>query len=259
MRGVGVWWMLTIPQRPFATPVFAGLEMYVCTRFGPVVLRRVVESDEDGHESRGGNGSPRALYWLRGWRLRMASWEKIVIVGRGGGEKLGSPRGVLRLAFADSKVRSGQVRSGQIRPYVRLSGCQAVRLSVRQIDALPRRLEWSSVGFNECGLDLGVQMEEGRKSALLLLLHVPVLCCVVLGWFGVKMELSKWAGGQVGRADARSAGRMTMEACEAVCQVQGGDLDLEGKGGGEKDGGDNCNTDWEESGSAIGSAETDIV
>lgn len=104
VRGGGVWWIVTIPQRPFAAPVFAGLGMYVCTRFSPVVLRRVVESDEDDHESRGGNGSPTALYWLRGWRLTMGSWEQTVFVDRGGGEKLGSSKGVCRLAFVGSKA-----------------------------------------------------------------------------------------------------------------------------------------------------------
>lgn len=46
------------------------------TRSGKVVLGRMEESDEDGHESRGGDGTTAALYWLRGWRLRMGSWEK---------------------------------------------------------------------------------------------------------------------------------------------------------------------------------------
>lgn len=50
--------------------------VFFVTRSGKVVLGRMEESDEDGHESRGGDGTTAALYWLRGWRLRMGSWEK---------------------------------------------------------------------------------------------------------------------------------------------------------------------------------------
>lgn len=70
--------MLTIPQRPFAAPVFAGREVYVCTRFGLDVLWRMIEADEDGRESRVGDRPTTALYWLRGWRRWVESWERIV-------------------------------------------------------------------------------------------------------------------------------------------------------------------------------------
>lgn len=59
--------MLTIPQRPVAAPVFAGegSGMFV-SRWRKGVLWRVVQSDKNGDESRGGDGT-RALNWLRGW------------------------------------------------------------------------------------------------------------------------------------------------------------------------------------------------